>query len=111
MKVARFAGWLLLAASCKDVSASPPPVAATTASPTPPPISTVTPTATSAATAAPPPAASVCPAGEVPIPATGADGFVMGTVTPPRRVVLTKPFCIDADEVTVKAYRECVDAK
>jgi formylglycine-generating enzyme required for sulfatase activity len=31
-------------------------------------------------------------------------------VDPPHRVVLTRPFCMDATEVTVKAYRTCVEA-
>jgi formylglycine-generating enzyme required for sulfatase activity len=69
-----------------------------------------------------------CPAGEVYIPATGPAGFTMGKglmsgaeggnqgkghyadTDKPHRVVLTKPFCMDATEVTVAAYRECVDA-
>ncbi len=69
-----------------------------------------------------------CPEGEVYIPATGAEGFTMGkglTVHAdktrigkghrldsdvPHRVVLTRPFCMDATEVTVRAYAECVDA-
>jgi formylglycine-generating enzyme required for sulfatase activity len=55
-----------------------------------------------------------CPAGEVYIPATGDGGFTMGAnlregVDTPHKVVLTQPFCMDATEVTVKAYKECVD--
>jgi len=62
------------------------------------------------------------------VPATGPDGFVMGrhymdaNVTGlaslskghvahsdlPHRVVLTRPFCIDAHEVTVDEWRACV---
>ena len=70
-----------------------------------------------------------CPAGEVYIPATGPDGFVMGKgITThatrmhlgkghmadsdiPHRVVLTKPFCLDETEVTVAAMKACVDAR
>jgi formylglycine-generating enzyme required for sulfatase activity len=33
-----------------------------------------------------------------------------GPIDPPHRVVLTQPFCMDATEVTVKAYKACVDA-
>jgi formylglycine-generating enzyme required for sulfatase activity len=55
-----------------------------------------------------------CPAGEVYIPATGPGGFTMGagmrSQDLPHKVVLTKPFCMDATEVTVGAYKECVDA-
>jgi len=69
-----------------------------------------------------------CPAGEVYIPATGPEGFVMGkgfttggkskllgkghraNSDQPHRVVLTKPFCMDETEVTVEAMKACVDA-
>ncbi len=56
-----------------------------------------------------------CPEGEVYIPATGEQGFMMGGniqpgVDTPHKVVLTKPFCMDATEVTVKAYEACVEA-
>jgi formylglycine-generating enzyme required for sulfatase activity len=62
-----------------------------------------------------------CPEGAVYVPATGPEGFEMiaGAESetkvglprqPPHRVVLTRPFCMDATEVTVKAYKECVDA-
>jgi formylglycine-generating enzyme required for sulfatase activity len=48
------------------------------------------------------------------IPATGPEGFLMGAKgiggAPERRVVLTRPFCMDATEVTVAAYKACVDA-
>lgn len=68
-----------------------------------------------------------CPAGEVYIPATGADGFTMGKgftlhggahrlgkghrpdSDRPHRVVLTKPFCMDETEVTVAAMKRCVE--
>lgn len=58
---------------------------------------------------------SQCPAGTVYIPATGPDGFQMGSGAPgsddqKHQVVLTKPFCMDATEVTVAAYRACVTA-
>jgi formylglycine-generating enzyme required for sulfatase activity len=59
---------------------------------------------------APPPS---CPAGEVYVPATPPEGFVMGKAGSvddrAHRVVLTAPFCIDATEVTVGAYRACVE--
>jgi formylglycine-generating enzyme required for sulfatase activity len=69
-----------------------------------------------------------CPAGEVYIPATGEAGFTMGKgflsgerakrfgkghradSDKPHRVVLTHPFCMDETEVTVRAYKDCVDA-
>jgi formylglycine-generating enzyme required for sulfatase activity len=60
-----------------------------------------------------------CPAGEVYVPATGPEGFTMSRgmhlddplrEDHPHRVVLTKPFCMDATEVTVAAYKECVVA-
>jgi formylglycine-generating enzyme required for sulfatase activity len=60
--------------------------------------------------------AGACPEGEVYIPATGAKGFIMGTgvsgrVDVPHKVVLTKPFCMDATEVTVSKMIECVKEK
>jgi formylglycine-generating enzyme required for sulfatase activity len=56
-----------------------------------------------------------CPEGEVYVPATGANGFLMGRDEPStrdqqHRVVLTRPFCMDATEVTVAAFRGCVEA-
>ncbi len=69
-----------------------------------------------------------CPAGEVYIPPTGKEGFVIGKgftlnggakrfkrghkpdSDKPHRVVLTKPFCMDETEVTVRAMMECVGA-
>lgn len=49
------------------------------------------------------------------IPATGPQGFEMGRGAPGsddqrHRVILTRPFCMDATEVTVARYRECVQA-
>ena len=57
-----------------------------------------------------------CPTGEVYVPATGTKGFIMGKgwhgkMDRPHKVVLTKPFCMDATEVTVGAYKKCVQAK
>jgi formylglycine-generating enzyme required for sulfatase activity len=71
--------------------------------------------------------APACPSGEVYIPPTGAEGFTMGRGTvpygfgprkssnqghgiadAPHQVVLTRPFCMDATEVTVGAYATCV---
>jgi formylglycine-generating enzyme required for sulfatase activity len=56
-----------------------------------------------------------CPAGEVYVPATGERGFEMGrgrrgAFDQRHTVVLTKPFCMDQTEVTVRAYRACVEA-
>lgn len=55
-----------------------------------------------------------CPEGEVFVPPTGPEGFTLGDgkddKSKPHRVVITKPFCMDATEVTVKAYSECVEA-
>jgi len=55
-----------------------------------------------------------CPTGEVYVSATGAAGFTMGRGKPGERdaahtVVLTRPYCVDATEVTVRAYRSCVE--
>ena len=56
-----------------------------------------------------------CPDGEVPIPATGPDGFTMGRGVSdkdaPHKVILSRGFCLDANEVTARQYAECVDAK
>ena len=58
--------------------------------------------------------ASACPAGEVAVPATGDGGFMMGRGTgdkdTPHKVILTHPFCIDANEVTAQDFAKCVDA-
>jgi formylglycine-generating enzyme required for sulfatase activity len=56
-----------------------------------------------------------CPPGEVYIPATGSDGFWMGRgkagqIDRRHKVILSQPFCIDQTEVTVRAYRACVEA-
>jgi formylglycine-generating enzyme required for sulfatase activity len=56
-----------------------------------------------------------CPSGEIYVPATGADGFKMGRGSwgandQQHKVVLTKPFCMDETEVTVAAYRGCVES-
>ena len=59
---------------------------------------------------------AACPDGEVYVPATGTKGFQLGDgvkgsqVDKPHTVVLTTPFCMDATEVTVGAYKACVDA-
>jgi formylglycine-generating enzyme required for sulfatase activity len=71
-----------------------------------------------------------CPAGEVYVPPTELTGFKMGKgmasfafgsrasgnhgngmADLPHKVVLTKPFCMDATEVTSGAYRTCVEQK
>lgn len=69
-----------------------------------------------------------CPPGEVYVPATAPEGFVIGKgftlnggakrlkkghrpdSDKPHRVVLTKPFCMDETEVTVAAMKGCVEA-
>ncbi len=56
-----------------------------------------------------------CPAGAVFVPETGPRGFTMGagprgSADQAHPVVLTRPFCVDATEVTVAAYRKCVQA-
>ncbi|MBN2196348.1 MAG: SUMF1/EgtB/PvdO family nonheme iron enzyme [Polyangiaceae bacterium] len=55
-----------------------------------------------------------CPSGEVFVPPTPPDGFelgqgALGEPNQRHRVILTRPFCMDATEVTVAAYRECVE--
>ncbi len=68
-------------------------------------------TAAALALALAPAATSACPAGEVPVPPTPAEGFVMGRgLKGEHRVVLTHDFCLDEGEVTVRAYQACVDA-
>jgi formylglycine-generating enzyme required for sulfatase activity len=71
--------------------------------------------------------APACPSGEVYVPPTSAEGFTMGRgkvpygfgprksgneghgiADIPHQVVLSKPFCMDATEVTVGAYEKCV---
>lgn len=49
------------------------------------------------------------------IPPTGPVGFEMGRglrgeTDKPHRVVLTRGYCVDATEVTVRAYQRCVEA-
>lgn len=56
-----------------------------------------------------------CPDDQVYVPSTGPEGFLMGHGPPgsfdqKHRVILTRPFCMDATEVTVAAYRRCVEA-
>src|SRR6185503_5898931 len=80
----------------------------------PPTVATVAPAEVAGAVAS----VRACPSGEVYIPATGPEGFVMGKgllshatgkhigkghwpdTDKPHRVVLTRPFCMDALEVT-----------
>jgi formylglycine-generating enzyme required for sulfatase activity len=71
-----------------------------------------------------------CPEGEVYLPATGPEGFTMGSgkvqfafgsrasgnvgngiADAPHQVVLTKPFCMDATDVTAGAYARCVQER
>ncbi len=56
-----------------------------------------------------------CPPDQIYVPATGPDGFPMGhgprgAFDQKHTVILTKPFCMDQTEVTVAAYRKCMDA-
>jgi formylglycine-generating enzyme required for sulfatase activity len=96
-----------------------PPAATPTMTATAPATATATTTSTSTSTAsstaiepptasaAPPPA---CNADEAFVPATDATGFLMQKGEKgEHRVVLTKPFCIDVLEVTVRQYKACVD--
>jgi len=109
------------ASGCRKAKGSPKQsVAAPSASAAP------APTARSAAKACSPACNSIehcdsgrcvphCPEGEVYIPATGPDGFMMGRGKPgefdqKHKVVLTHPLCMDQTEVTVAAYRRCVEA-
>ena len=113
--------------ACAAAAAPVPPV--THPVPVPAPPTTVTeepapvPTVASAATAPdPPPAvastadagppASSCPVGEVWIPPTSADGYVMGKGMSKgeHKVVLTRGFCMDSTEVTVRDFARCVEA-
>lgn len=71
-----------------------------------------------------------CPEHEVYVPETGPKGFVMGTgkasfgfgsrasknagsgrADTPHKVILTRPFCMDENEVTARAYEACVNDK
>jgi formylglycine-generating enzyme required for sulfatase activity len=73
--------------------------------------------------------APACPSGSVYIPATGPEGFVMGKgfmahaatsyrlgkghrpdTDKPHRIVLTRPFCMDALEVTAAEIKPCIDS-
>jgi formylglycine-generating enzyme required for sulfatase activity len=55
--------------------------------------------------------APLCPAGEVWVPPTPAEGFLMSKGQPrEHRVVLSHGFCMDANEVSVRAFSRCVDA-
>jgi formylglycine-generating enzyme required for sulfatase activity len=71
-----------------------------------------------------------CPEGEVYVPATGPEGFKMGRglatfgfgsrksgnggkgrADTPHKVVLTRPFCMDQNEVTAGQMKQCVQDK
>jgi len=57
------------------------------------------------------PAGATCPDGEVPVPPTSAEGFVMSKgLKGAHHVVLTRGFCMDQNEVTVRDYARCVEA-
>ena len=56
-------------------------------------------------------AAPACPSGEVWIPATSAEGFLLGKgIKGEHRVVLTRGLCMDSTEVTVRDFTRCVEA-
>jgi formylglycine-generating enzyme required for sulfatase activity len=94
----------------------PVPASASASSPAPAPAPTLTltpaspSTAAASATSAPAPTPA-CPAGEVWVPPTPAEGFLMGKgIKGEHRVVLTHGFCIDASEVSVQGYARCIEA-
>jgi formylglycine-generating enzyme required for sulfatase activity len=59
--------------------------------------------------AAPP--TPTCPDGQVWVPPTSSEGFVMGKgIKGEHRVVLTHGFCMDASEVSVREYTQCITA-
>ncbi len=118
--------------ACVACAAAPPsrpapppvaqaPIAALPPSPLPSPSATPAPTPTApepapsasvavaSPDAAPPPRA--CPEGEVWVPPTPAEGYVMSKGGKgAHHVVLTHGFCMDQTEVTVRAYARCVEA-
>jgi formylglycine-generating enzyme required for sulfatase activity len=89
----------------------PVPIAASpVASASPPPIASAAVPAVAETQDAAPPAPS-CPTGEVWVPPTSSDGFVMGKgIKGAHRVVLTRGFCMDAGELTVREYTKCIEA-
>jgi len=127
----------ILSAACSSEAPSPGGSAATSASSAPPPPPSALPPSRCAAVRclsiekcdeATGQCAPGCPPGEVYIPPTGPQGFIMGKgftmhggnktfakghrpdSDAPHKVILTKPFCMDETEVTVRAMKECVDA-
>ncbi len=99
-------------------SSLPGPPAPTSASPSASPSAAGNAPATSGASppASLPAAPADCPDGMVAIPPTGPGGFVMGrgdrgASDRPHKVVLTKGYCMDATEVTTRAYAACVEAR
>jgi formylglycine-generating enzyme required for sulfatase activity len=112
----------VLCGACSKRAPSEEKVAASSAPAPPEPLPSAPP-----APPAPPPPPS-CPPGEVYIPPTGPEGFIMGKgftmrggsktfakghrpdSDAPHKVILTKPFCMDETEVTVRAMKECVEA-
>jgi formylglycine-generating enzyme required for sulfatase activity len=69
--------------------------------------------ASSKAKQAPPDPSASCAPTEVYVPPTGDAGYVMGRglTTGAHTVVLTRGFCMDANEITVREFAACVDAK
>ncbi len=91
-------------------AAAAPAAAPAIASPAPSPVGAPLPAPTApVASVAPPqevaPPTPSCPEGEVWIPPTGSDGYLMGKgIKGEHRVVLTHGFCMDASEVSVREY-------
>jgi formylglycine-generating enzyme required for sulfatase activity len=116
----RFVVVLVMGACASCAESSPPPAARPVAPPVTAaaPASAVPIVAAAASVPAPlapvdPPIAPVpqCPAGEVFVPPTGAAGFLMSKgIRGEHRVVLTRGFCIDENEVTVGVYAPCIEA-
>jgi formylglycine-generating enzyme required for sulfatase activity len=76
-----------------------------------PEASASTPIASAADTHDAAPPTPKCPDGEVWVPPTSAEGFVMGKgIKGEHRVVLTHGFCMDANEVSIRGYTQCVEA-
>ena len=93
-----------------EASPAPEDAGVSDAPPTPstPPTDAGAPVADDAATDA---SARACPPGEVEIPPTGPEGFrMMKGREGSHKVVLTRAFCMDENEVTVRQYAACVDA-
>ena len=97
-------------ASAPTTAPAPPPApaAAIAAAPAPSPVPLASTSPASADPSAPGPS---CPEGEVPVPPTPAEGFILGKgVKGEHRVVLTHGFCMDASEASVRDFTRCIEA-